>query len=77
MNFLPTLSNITRRRLAYATLAIVLMIAVGAIGFHSIEGLNWIDSVYIATETVTTVGYGDIPPRTTAPPTLAFARAIC
>jgi len=66
MNFLPTLSNITRRRLAYATLAIVLMITVGAVGFHLIEGWNWIDSVYVATETVTTVGYGDIPPRTTA-----------
>ena len=66
MNFLPTLSNITRRRLAYATLAIVLMITGGAAGFHLIEGWNWIDSVYVATETVTTVGYGDIPPRTTA-----------
>jgi voltage-gated potassium channel len=66
MNFLPALSNITRRRLVYATLAIVLMIAIGAIGFHLIEGLRWIDSIYIATETVTTVGYGDIPPRTTA-----------
>lgn len=64
MNLLSTLSTITRRRLAYATLAIVSMIAVGAVGFHIIEGINWIDSVYIATETVTTVGYGDIPPRT-------------
>lgn len=66
MNLLQTLSILTRRRLAYATLAIVSIIAVGAIGFHLIEGLNWIDSVYIATETVTTVGYGDIPPRTRA-----------
>lgn len=66
MNFLPALSNITRRRLVYATLAIISMIAVGAIGFHYIEGWSWLDSVYIATETVTTVGYGDIPPRTPA-----------
>lgn len=66
MNFLPALSKITRRRLVYATLAIVSMIAVGAIGFHFIEDLSWLDSVYIATETVTTVGYGDIPPRTDA-----------
>ena len=66
MNFLPTLSNITRRRLAYATLTIVMMIAAGAIGFYLIEGSSWIDSVYIATQTVTTVGYSNIPPRTSA-----------
>ncbi len=66
MNLIQTLSILTRRRLAYATLAIVSMIVVGAIGFHAIEGLSWIDSLYISTETVTTVGYGDIPPRTQA-----------
>lgn len=66
MNLIQTLSTLTRRRLIYATLSIVSMIVVGAIGFHFIENLNWIDSIYIATETVTTVGYGDIPPRTRA-----------
>jgi len=66
MNILPELTKITRQRLVFATAAILSMIAVGAVGFHSFENLDWLDSVYIATETVTTVGYGDLPPRTPA-----------
>lgn len=64
MSNLPALSKITRRRLVFATSAILSMIAAGALGFRYIENLSWLDSVYIATETVTTVGYGDLPPRT-------------
>lgn len=64
MKLLYTLSRITRRRLFFATLAIFVMLALGGIGFHFLEGWNWFDSVYVAAQTVTTVGYGDIPPRT-------------
>lgn len=41
------------------------MIVFGTFGFHFIEGLSWLESVYVATQTVTTVGYGDFPPKTT------------
>ena len=40
------------------------MILIGTVGFHFIENLTWLESVYVAMETVTTVGYGDIPPKT-------------
>lgn len=66
MNLFYTLSNITRRRLLFATLAIFLMLLVGAVGFRFLEGWAWLDSLYVAAETVTTVGYGDLPPKTPA-----------
>ncbi|MEO6589874.1 MAG: potassium channel protein [Pyrinomonadaceae bacterium] len=64
MTFLQTLSKATRQRLIYATLAILGTIALGALGFYYFENFTLLESVYIATETVTTVGYGDLAPKT-------------
>lgn len=66
MKFLPSLSKIIRRRLIYASVAIVIAISFGATGFYLIEGFSVLDSVYLATQTVTTVGYGDVPVVTPA-----------
>jgi voltage-gated potassium channel len=45
-------------------LAVLAAIAVGTLGFHLIEGWPVLTSLYVATQTVTTVGYGDVAPQT-------------
>lgn len=66
MSIFSTLTQITRRRLLFASITVVLVIAAGAIGFRQFEKLTWLDSFYTATQTVTTVGYGDLAPTTPA-----------
>ncbi len=63
MSLLPQYPQATRRRFLYATGAIAVMIAFGSIGFHLLENFTWNESIYIATQTVTTVGYGDLTPK--------------
>ncbi|HYY55850.1 MAG TPA: potassium channel protein [Pyrinomonadaceae bacterium] len=54
----------SRLRLRYALFALAGAIALGSIGFHLIEGWSLSESLYMTVQTVTTVGYGDMPPRT-------------
>lgn len=52
------------RRIFFAILAVTIAIGLGALGFYLIEGWSILDSLYVAAQTVTTVGYGDLTPAT-------------
>jgi voltage-gated potassium channel len=59
-------SLLSGQKLVYALIAVMLTIFFGAAGFHFIEGFPWLESFYVAVQTVTTVGYGDLTPVTPA-----------
>ena len=42
----------------------LLVVALGGVFYHNIEGWSWLDSYYFTIITLTTVGYGDFSPQT-------------
>jgi len=43
-------------------MALAAAILFGTVGFYFIEGWSLADSLYVTVQTLTTVGYGDVPP---------------
>ncbi len=41
-------------------------VLVGAVFYHFIEGMRWLDAYYFTVGTMFTVGYGDFAPKTDA-----------
>lgn len=61
------LRSLVRDPSSRGLLAVALgVIAAGAFIFRQVEDLSWVDSFYFTIVTLTTVGYGDIAPQTTA-----------
>ena len=58
--------NRFKRRLLFITLAIVVILAIGTVGFTLIEGYPPFDAFYMTLITMTTVGYAEIHPLTLA-----------
>lgn len=52
------------RRLLYVFIIIMIVLFGGATFYHYIEGWRYLDALYFSSYTITTVGYGDITPKT-------------
>jgi voltage-gated potassium channel len=50
-------------KIRYAMFALAMAIVFGTVGFHLVEGWSLSNSLYVTVQTLTTVGYGDMPPR--------------
>lgn len=53
-------------RIKIALIILLTIFIIGTIGFHFIEGWSLVDSFYTTIATLSTVGYGDFAPETTA-----------
>jgi uncharacterized transporter YbjL len=61
MSLYSEISSDLKKRLVYAHLAVLFMITVGTtVGFGYFDDLSFLDSLYLTTATVTTVGYGEM-----------------
>lgn len=43
---------------------VAIILGVGTIFYHSVEGWSWLDSLYFCVITLATIGYGDFAPLT-------------
>lgn len=46
------------------TVAAFLLLSLGTVVYHFLEGWSWVDSLYFSVVAVTTVGFGDLSPST-------------
>ncbi|MFH1080518.1 MAG: potassium channel protein [Pseudomonadota bacterium] len=57
-------SLVNKDKLKVALFGLLIIIIVGTLGYHLIEGWNFLESLYTTIQTISTVGYGDYTPRT-------------
>lgn len=66
MIFFESIINFLRdRNYRHLLITTTIILLVGSLVFHYLEGWDYIDALYFSIITLTTIGYGDFSPQTT------------
>ncbi len=55
------IDQVSPKKILFVLLTVLM---IGAVFYHIVEDLSWLDSIYFCVVTLATVGYGDITPQT-------------
>ena len=58
--------EVIKKDLLFAIFLMLILYAIGISFYHHVEGWSYLDAAYFLTATFSTVGYGDITPKTDA-----------
>src|SRR5690349_17711346 len=65
------------RKVVWIGIALAVLSAVGTVGYHVIEGWNWLESLFMVVITFSSIGYEEVHPLSPAGREFTIALIVC